>query len=295
MAELTVLREIDPSARISPDAEVGLFSVIGPHVTVGPGTVVGRRVTILGHTLLGSGNRIDEGCILGAAPQDLKYEGGPTVLHVGHRNRFGREVTAHIGTEAGGGMTRVGDDNVLMDGCHVAHDCFVDDRTCLGRSVLLAGHIRVHSGARIEDLCGVHHFVTVGHYSLIGAHTPVRRDVPPYTEFRSFDHDWESPPAVTGIHEAGIAAAGLPAEQEKELRVALKELFRDEAALQTKIEHLLNMGVDGEAARLCEFCLRSLQGLFGRCREIYRGKQPPEVRRPSPQSGIESGERYNEL
>jgi len=296
MTDLSVLREIDPTARIAPDASIGLFSVIGPGVTVGPGTVVGRRVTIVGQTRLGSGNVVGEGCVLGAAPQDLKYAGGATMLHIGHRNRLGREVTAHIGTEAGGGLTAIGDDNVLMDGSHVAHDCFVDDRVYLGQSVLLAGHIRVHTGARIEDLCGVHHFVTIGRFSLVGAHTPVRRDVPPYCEFRSFDHDWESPPAVTGIHEAGIAAAALPPEQEKELRFALRELFDDESALQTKIEQLLNMGVEGEAARLCEFCLRSLQGLFGRCREVFRGKPPPEIRPPLSQEGrVDSGERYHEL
>jgi UDP-N-acetylglucosamine acyltransferase len=296
MTDLSVLCEIDPAARIAPDATVGLYSVIGPNVTIGPGTAVGRRVTIVGHTHLGSGNVIGEGCVLGAAPQDLKYAGGPTMLHVGHRNRFGREVTVHIGTESGGALTRIGDDNILMDGCHVAHDCFVDDRVYLGRSVLLAGHIRVQTGARIEDLSGLHHFVTIGLFALVGPHTPVRRDVPPFTDFRSFDHDWESPPSVCGVHEAGIAAAGLPREQEKELRFALKELFDDESALQTKIEQLVNMGVEGEAARLCEFCLRSLQGLYGRCREVYRGKVPPEARRHmSPETGIDTKEHYDEL
>jgi len=289
MTDVTVLREIDPAARIAPGAAVGLYCVIGPDVTVGPGTKVSRRVTIIGHTRIGSNNVIEEGCVLGAAPQDLKYAGGRTMLHIGHRNFLGREVTAHIGTESGGGLTSVGNDNVLMDGCHVAHDCYVDDRVCLGRSTLLAGHIRVQTGARIEDLTGVHHFVTVGRFARVGPHTPVRRDVPPFTDFHSFDHDWESPPSVCGVHEAGIAEAHLQREQEKELRFALKELFDDEAALQTKIEQLVNMGVEGEAAKLCEFCLRSLHGLYGRCREVYRGKAPPEAKRHlSPSSGIDT-------
>ncbi len=290
MTDLTVLREIDPAARIAPDATVGLYSVIGPDVTIGPGTKVSRRVTIVGHTRIGSNNVIEEGCVLGASPQDLKYAGGPTMLHVGHRNLLGREVTAHIGTESGGALSRVGDDNILMDGCHVAHDCYVDDRVYLGRSVLLAGHIRVQTGARIEDLSGVHHFVTVGRFARVGAHTPVRRDVPPFTDFHSFDHDWDSPPTVCGVHEAGIAGANLPREQEKELRFALKELFDEEAALQNKIEQLVNMGVEGEAARLCDFCLRSLQGLYGRCRELYRGQAAPEAKRHlSPGPGIDNG------
>ena len=128
----------------------------------------------------------------------------------------------------------------------------------------------------------MHHFVTVGRFARVGAHTPVRRDVPPFTDFHSFDHDWQSPPTVCGAHEAGIADAHLPREQEKELRFALKELFDNEATLQTKIEQLVNMGVEGEAARLCDFCLRSLQGLYGRCREVYRGKPAPEAKRHLP-------------
>lgn len=103
-------------------------------------------------------------------------------------------MTTHIGTEGGGYLTHIGDDNVLMDGCHVAHDCYVDDRVLLGRNVLLAGHIRVQTGAVIEDLSGLHHFVTVGRYARVGPHTPVRRDVPPFTDFRGVDHDWAAPP-----------------------------------------------------------------------------------------------------
>ncbi len=288
MTDLTVLREIDPAARIAPDASVGLYCVIGPDVMIGPGTNVSRRVTIVGNTRIGSNNVIEEGCVLGACPQDLKYAGGPTMLHIGHRNLIGREVTAHIGTESGGALTCIGDDNILMDGSHVAHDCYVDDRVYLGRSVLLAGHIRVQTGARIEDLSGVHHFVTVGRFAKVGAHTPVRRDVPPFTEFQSLNHDWQSPPTVCGVYEAGIANANLAKEQEKELRFALKELFDDEAALQTKIEQLVNMGVEGEAAKLCEFCLNSLQGLYGRCRELYRGQAAPEA-----QQHLSSGTRID--
>ncbi len=277
-----VFREIDPAAYVAPDAHVGDYCVIGPHVTIGPGSVLDRRVTVVGHTTIGSHNCIAEGSVLGAVPQDLKYAGGPTRLIIGHRNRFGREVTVHVGTEPGGWTTRIGDDNDLADGCHVAHDCFVDDRVHLGVKVLLAGHIHVGTGAVIEDLTGLHHFVTVGRYARVGPHTPVRRDVPPFTDFRSHNHDWTSPPAVRGIHEGGIAAARLGPEEEKELRVALRELFADESALQTKIEQLVNMGVEGAAADLCDFCNRSLHGVYGRSRELFRGKIPPEAEQHLP-------------
>lgn len=275
MSSVTVIREIDPSARVAPTAVVGPYCVVGPHVTIGPGTVLQRRVSVKGHTAIGSGNFIAEGCVLGEEPQDLKYAGGTTFLMIGHRNRFGRRVTAHIGTESGGYLTRIGDDNVLMDECHIAHDCFVDDHATLGRIVLLAGHIRVNTGAVLEDMSAVDSFVTIGPYARVGRRTPVRRDVPPFTCFIGQGSDIT--PAVRGIHEEGIAAAHLGPQEQKELRQALTELFIDEGALQTKIEQLVNLGVEGKVAELCEFCKRSLQGVYGRHRELYRGKIPPEV------------------
>lgn len=272
---VSVIREIHPSARVAPDAIIGPYCFIGPNVIIGPGTVLVRRVSVTGHTTIGSGNRIEEGCSLGADPQDLKYKGARTLLQIGHRNRIGRCVTAHIGTEMGGYLTRIGDDNVLMEGCHVAHDCYVDNKTTLGRNVLLAGHIKVETGAVIEDAAGAHHFVTIGRYARVGARTPVRRDVPPYTFFMSMEYD--ATPMVCGIHEEGIRASQLGSDEEKELRHALHELFYDEAALQTKIEQLVNLGVEGEVALLCEFCQQSLQGVYGRYRELFRGKIPPEA------------------
>ena len=282
MTDLAVVREIDPSARVSPEAKIGPYCVIGPHVTIGPRTVLVRRVSVSGHTTIGSDNVFEESCVLGARPQDLKYKGHPTLLLIGHRNHFGRGVTIHIGTETGGFITRIGDGNVLLDGAHVPHDCYVDNNVRLGRKVLLAGHIRVNDGAVIEDFCGLQHFVTIGKFARVGPRTPVRRDVPPYTNFFSENYDWGAPPAVRGVHDAGIAAAQLPAEEEKELRRVLADLYADESALQSKIEQLINMGVEGEVAKLCQFIQRSLRGVFGRHRELYRGKVPPEAKKHLP-------------
>jgi len=280
MTELVVEREIDPSAQVAPDARIGAFCVIGPHATIGPGTRLAARVSVTGYTVIGSSNVFEEGCVLGCAPQDLKYEGSATRLMIGHRNRFGREVTAHIGTEAGGYLTRIGNGNVFAAGCHIAHDCYVDDNVRLGPGVLLAGHVRVETGAVFEAFSGAHHFTTIGRHARIGPRTPVRRDVPPYTDFHSEQMD--SSPSVRGAHEEGIRAARLGAYEEKELRRALQELFDDESALQTKIEQLVNLGVEGESAALCEFCQRSLRGIYGRQRELHRGKLPPEARRHLP-------------
>jgi len=282
ISQVKVLREIDPAARVSPEARIGPFCSVGPHVTIGPGTTLVRRVCVTGHTTIGSGNVIEEGCVLGARPQDLKYKGHPTLLVIGHRNRFGRCVTAHIGTESGGFVTHVGDGGFFDDRVHIAHDCYVDNDVRIGKDALLAGHIRLHDGAVIGDLVGIQHFVTVGKHARVGPRTPVRRDVPPFTNFFSDNYDWADPPAVRGVHEEGIAAARLAPEEEKELRRALHELFDDETALQTKIEQLVNMGVEGEVAELCQFVQRSLRGVFGRYRELTRGKPPAEADRYLP-------------
>ena len=276
MTDVTVVREIAPSARVAPTAKIGPFCVVGPDVTIGPRTVLTRRVSVTSYTAIGSDNVFENGCVLGSTPQDLKYGGSPTVLIIGHRNWFGRSVTAHVGTELGGYITYIGNDCVFHDGCHIAHDCYVYDRVQLGRGVMLAGHVRIDTGAVMGDSSGVHHFATIGKWSRVGPRTPVRRDVPPYTNYYSVNCGW-TPPAVMGMHDAGIAAGTAGVDEQRELRYALGELFEDEAALQTKIEQLVNMGVEGEVADLCEFCQQSLQGIFGRHRELYRGQTPPEA------------------
>lgn len=275
MSDISVLREVDPSAHVSSDAVIGERCTIGPAVTIGPGTVLGERVTVTGHTTIGSNNRIDDGCVLGAKPQDLKYGGSPTLLIIGHRNRLGPNVTAHVGTEFGGYLTRIGDDNDLQAGCHVAHDCYLDDNTTLAPCAMLAGHVHVCTGAVLGKYSGAHHFVTVGRYAYVAPYTPARRDVPPFTNFSGYRDDVT--PTVQGVHEAGIAAANLSEEEEKDLRRALADLFEEETALQTKIEQLVNLGVEGEVEHLCEFCQQSLQGVFGRFRERFRGQIPPEA------------------
>ena len=279
--DLTVMREIAPQAKVSPEARVGPFCVIGPEVTIGPGTVLGRRVTVTGRSTLGRDNLIDDGCVLGAVPQDLKYAGRPTLLMIGDRNRLGPNVTAHVGTEPGGYLTRIGNDNVIESGAHVAHDCYVDERTRLAAGVLLGGHIRVETGAVIEELSGIHHFATVGRYSWTGSRTAVRRDVPPFTRFAAADIS--SSGTVLGVHEAGLAAAGLSPQERLAVRQAVQHLFHDEQALIVKVHEMLEDGNLFPAVReLCLYCLRTLAGRFGRHRETLRGKVPPEARQYLP-------------
>jgi UDP-N-acetylglucosamine acyltransferase len=151
------------------------------------------------------------------------------------------------------------------------------DRTSIGRGVLLAGHIVVQTGAVIAEMTGVHHFSRIGRFCRVGPRTPVRRDVPPFTDFYSEDYYWD-PPMVRGLHEAGLAAANLSGADEAQLRKALQWLFDDESAMATKIEQIAASGpMAEELAYVCQFCRESLDGLYGRYRERFRGQLPPEA------------------
>ncbi|NQU74976.1 MAG: hypothetical protein HQ546_01520 [Planctomycetes bacterium] len=277
MADVKVLCEISPEAQIHPQCRIGRWCVIGPGVRIGEGTKLSSRVTVMGQTIIGTDNVIDTGSVLGGEPQDLKYRGGNTYLLIGDRNRIGHNVTINVGTECGGWVTYLGSDIVLGDACHVAHDCYIADGARLGPKVLLAGHIVVQRGAVIESMTGVHHFARIGRYARVGPRTPVRRDIPPFVNYYSNNYYCDTP-MIRGLHEAGIAAAGLGDQDEAELRKALSALFENESAMKTKLEQLQRRGpLSPDVEDLCRFCRESLLGRFGRYREQFRDQIPPEA------------------
>ncbi len=282
MTSIDVVCEIAPGAQVDPAARVGRWCVIGPNVRIGPGTRLDGHVTVLGRTTVGRDNVIGPGSVIGGEPQDKKYRGGAAWLVIGDGNRIGLNVTINVGTELGGRVTYIGDDNVIDDAAHVAHDCYVTDRTHLHRKVLLAGHIVIEPGAIVESMTGIHHFVRVGRHCRIGTRTPVRRDVPPYVHYYSHDYYWD-PPMVRGIHHEGLAAADLAPASAARLREALERLFADRGALAPKLDALEAAGgLDPEVVHLCRFCREGLSGRYGRYRERFRNQSPPEAERYLP-------------
>lgn len=280
--DLTVLREIADGAQIAPGARIGPFCVVGPDVTIGPRTTLGARVTVTGRTSIGADNVIQDGTVLGAVPQDLKFTGKPTYLFIGDRNHLGVNVTAHIGTEVGGYVTAIGNDNIIEGGSHVAHDCFVDDHVRLGFGVLLAGHIRVESGAVLESMLGVTHFATVGRFSLVTAQTPVTRDVPPYTVFSADSHR-DDHPSVCGVNEEGIRRAGLSDDEALALRLAIEHLLTEGHQTGTRLRGMRDQPLTPAVRELCDFVERSAGGRYGRFRETLRRMIPPEAKPYLPQ------------
>ena len=157
--------------------EIGPFCVIGPEVKIAKGCRLLNSVTVVGQTTIGENNIFFPNSVLGTAPQDKKYKGAPTRLEIGSRNAFREAVTVHVGTEKGGGVTTIGDDNLFMVNSHIAHDVRIGSHCVIANNVMIAGHVVVRDFVAMMGLVGIHHFVTVGEYAYLAARRadPLRR------------------------------------------------------------------------------------------------------------------------
>ena len=171
---------IDPRAELDKDVEVGPFCVIGAGVKIGRGTRLLNNVTLMGNVTLGQDNVLFPNVVVGAEPQDITCQGVDTCVEIGDGNTIREGVTINRGSEKDDGITRLGDHNFLMAGCHVAHDCKLGSHIVIANATLLAGHVHVHDYASISGGCAVHHFVTVGSYSFLAGLSRALHDVPPY-------------------------------------------------------------------------------------------------------------------
>ncbi len=253
---------IDPAARLGREVRIDPFCMIGPDVVIGDGCCLMNNVTIQGCTHIGAGNVFYPNCVIGVAPQDLKYGGEPTRTIIGDRNVFREYVTVHRGTEVGGGQTLIGDGNLFMVGVHIAHDCIVGDQVIIGNQTQLAGHVIVEDFAVISALCGAHHFTTIGRYAYIGGLTPIRRDVPPFTKF-----DGE----VRAVNEEGLKRNGFNDDDVAEIKKAFRLLYRKDGDMNEHLRQLRSTAPMNEHVDyLCRFVEASCQGRFGRFRELQR-------------------------
>lgn len=178
--------EIDPTALVDPSAEIGAGSVIGSHAIIGGNVKLGRRchigasAVVDGQTEIGDDTKVFPCASIGLIPQDLKFHGEESRLVIGQRNVFREFVTVHRGTKGGGGITRIGNDNLFMAYAHVAHDCTVGNHTIFGNGATLGGHVSVEDYATISALSGVHQFCRVGEHAFVGGFSVVTRDALPY-------------------------------------------------------------------------------------------------------------------
>lgn len=257
--------QIAEGAVIGEDVRIGPSAIIGPDVRVGARTRIGPLVVIDGHTKVGEDNVIVGQASLGGPPQDLSYRGEPTLLEIGDRNTIREFVSINRGTVKGGGVTRIGSDNLIMACCHVAHDCEMEDNIVLSNSSGLAGHVKVGRNANLSGMCGIVHFVTIGDFAFLAGMTRLARDVPPYMIVEGHEG------RVRGVNTVGLTRGGVPEEDQEALKRAYRRLFRSAKPQSAALEDM--RGEEHESAYVANLvkAMTDMEGAVrGRTREAQR-------------------------
>ncbi len=190
---------IDPQAKIHPSCKIGPYCVIGPQVQLGEGCHLVSHVTMEGPSKIGTDNGFFPFSSIGMAPQDMTYAGEPTQLEIGDHNEIREFVTINRATVKGGGVTRVGNYNLIMAYAHIAHDCVIGDRVILANAATLGGHVTVEDWAVVGAMCPVHQYVRIGAHSYVGGGTTITKDVLPFSKTV----------AARDTHAYGLNAIGL--------------------------------------------------------------------------------------
>lgn len=244
---------VHPGAQLDPRARIGPYAVIDEHVRLGPGCEVGPHVYLTGHTDIGANNVFHAGCVIGDAPQDLKYRDAPTRLRIGEGNVFREHVTVHRANTVEED-TVIGGHNFLMAHCHVGHNARLGDRVIVANGALLAGHVTVADRAFISGNCLVHQFVRVGTLALMQGGSAISQDLPPYCVARGDN-------GICGLNTIGLRRAGFTSEQRLELKRLYHALFRSGAKLRDAVAAARAEFSSGPARVLLDFVAASQRGV----------------------------------
>jgi len=217
---------VDAQAQLADSVSVGPYTVIGPHVRIDEGTTVGAHCVIEGHTTIGRDNRIFQFASLGADPQDKKFAGEPTRLVIGDRNTIREFCTFNTGTVQDKGVTAIGHDNWIMAYVHVAHDCTIGDHNVIANSVQLAGHVDIGHYTLIGGISGVHQFVRIGDFAMVGFQTRLSQDLPPFVMAAG------NPAQAQNVHQEGPRRRGFSPERLSNLKQMYRILYRKGLTLE---------------------------------------------------------------
>ncbi|HYF41678.1 MAG TPA: acyl-ACP--UDP-N-acetylglucosamine O-acyltransferase [Ramlibacter sp.] len=223
---------VDSRAELDASVDVGPYTVIGPDVKIGAGTTVGPHVVIEGRTTIGRDNRIFQFASLGAANQDKKYKGEPTELVIGDRNVIREFTTFNVGTVQGGGVTRLGNDNLMMAYTHLAHDCQVGNHTIFANNAQIAGHCEVGDFFIFGAFTVVHQFVRLGAHGMTAMSTTLFADQPPFVMSQG------APAQARSMNFEGLRRRGFSPERIAAVKAMHKALYRDGLTLEQAQERI---------------------------------------------------------
>lgn len=221
MSEIHSHAIISPRARLGADVQIGAYAVVGDDVELGDGCVLQHHAIVQGPARLGRKNHIYPFAVIGGDPQDLTFAGERVSLEVGDENTFREFSTVNRGTAKGGGITRVGDHNLIMNYAHIGHDDQIGSRTVFVNGATLAGHVTVEDYATIGAFCPVHQFCRIGRHAYIAANTVITQDVPPFSKIVA--------PRETrcyGLNAVGLERHGFTPERIAALEKAYRLLLR---------------------------------------------------------------------
>lgn len=224
---------VHPEAELESDVEIGPYSVIADNVNIGSGTIVGPHVTIDPYVSIAGDCQIYQYASIGATPQAIKFSGEKTFVKIGRGSVVREFVTINRGTDFGTGITEIGEENLLMAYCHIAHDCQTGRKVILANNATLAGHITVGDYVTVGGLVAIHQFVRVGDYAYIGGKSAVPKDIPPYV-IASGDRA-----RLYGLNKVGLKRNGFSETTLGALKKVYRIFFRIGLTMNEAIERAL--------------------------------------------------------
>jgi UDP-N-acetylglucosamine acyltransferase len=244
-------------ARLGPGVSIGAYAIVGDQVELGEDCILHAHAVVSGPACLGRGNVLHPFCRIGGDPQDLKYAGERTRLEIGDRNVFREGVTVSRGTVQGGGVTRIGSDNLFMASAHVAHDCEVGNHTIFANGATLAGHVTVEDYSTIGAFSPVHQFCRVGRYAYIGASTVITQDVPPFSLVVTERHT-----RCFGVNSVGLERRGFTTDRIRAIESAYRLLVSSKLNTSQALEQMrLTLQGSADVAELMRFMESSERGV----------------------------------
>jgi UDP-N-acetylglucosamine acyltransferase len=235
---------IESGAKLGANVRVGAFAYIGDEVEIGDGTVIGPHCSVTGPTRIGRDNHFVGHAAIGGAPQDKKFKGERTELVIGDRNSVREFVTLNRGTGDGGGITRIGNDNLLLAYTHVAHDCDVGNHCVFSNNSTLAGHVVVEDWVIMSGFAGVHQFCRIGAHAFLGMGVLISGDVPPFTMVAT-----EAGGRPRGINSEGLKRRGFDGERISAIKRAYRTLYMAGLPLAEAKQQLVEQAKDSDDVR----------------------------------------------
>jgi UDP-N-acetylglucosamine acyltransferase len=247
---------VDPAATLGEGCKIGPFCIVGPEVTLGAGVELKSHAVVTGWTDIGEGTVIFPFACVGEVPQDLKFKGERTRLIVGARCRIREGATLNTGTAGGGGVTRLGDDCLLMTGAHIGHDAQVGNRVILANQAAIAGHCHIGDDVIIGGLSGVHQWVRIGHGAIIGAVTMVTNDVLPHGLVQGPRGD------LDGLNLVGLKRRGVDRAEITALRAGYQMLAQGDGTFLDRARRLAEESDSPHVREMTDFILSATDRSF---------------------------------